>query len=260
MRIYADGPGRLLRYVELPGSKGTVVFLTGMGLSAVATFLHVLPDSWGRGRRMVFVDPFGSGYSDAPHDFGYGLSEQASVIAGLLRAAGVSECVVVGFSAGGSIAVCLADEHPGLVARLVLVDANLEQGGGSMSPWIAGHSESEFAANGHDALVRRFDPSGGAGAGPAALHAFFARAAPHAVYRTARALVDPVERDIRTRLTELSMPSVCVRGETPDSELFGEDDKLRAAGIDVLVVPDAGHLLPWENPEGLAEALRIAVP
>jgi hypothetical protein len=81
----------------------------------------------------------------------------------------------------------LADEHPELVARLVIVEAALAQGGGSISPWIAAHGEARFVEHGHGALLERFDGSGRTGSGPAALHAFFARTPPFALYRMARA-------------------------------------------------------------------------
>jgi pimeloyl-ACP methyl ester carboxylesterase len=234
-----------------------VVFLTGMGLAAVETFLPAVPRSL-RARRLLFVDPFGSGYSDAPLDFGYTLADHARAIADLLRSTLDAGCVLVGYSSGGSIAAVLADEHPELVARLVVAEAALAQGGGSISPWIAAQSEAEFARSGHRQLLERFDPVGAAG--PAALHAFFARTAPHALHRTARALVEPLARDVGRRLRELTMPGTYVHGGAAGSELGAADrDVLERSGVRVFSVPGAGHLLPWDAPGGFGRALAAAV-
>ena len=234
--------------------------VTGMGLPAVETYLPALADSALRRRRLLFVDPFACGYSDAPVSFSYSLRDQAGAIAGLLRDRANAPCVLVGYSAGGSTAAVLADEHPELVARLVIAEAALAQGGGSISPWIAAHDEARFVEHGHGALLERFDGSGGTGPGPAALHAFFARTPPFALYRMARALVEPIGRDVGRRLLELNMPWTYVAGGAAGTELTDQDQHmLEEAGAEVLRVPHAGHLLPWQNPRGLARALAHAV-
>jgi pimeloyl-ACP methyl ester carboxylesterase len=232
------------------------VFLTGMGLAAAETFLPAVPNTLRR-RHLLFVDPFGSGYSDAPLEFGYTLAEHAHAISDLLRETLESSCVLVGYSSGGSIAAVLADEHPELVARLVVVEAALAQGAGILSPWIAAQSEAEFTATGHQRLVDRFDPVGAPG--PAALHAFFARTAPHALHRTARALVEPLVRDVGRRLRELAAPKAYVCGNARGSELGVADrESLERSGIPVYAVSRAGHLLPWEAPQGFGRALAAA--
>jgi hypothetical protein len=56
------------------------------------------------------------------------------------------------------------------------------------------------------------------------------------------------------------MPWTYVAGGAPGTELRDQDqDMLEDAGGDVLRVPHAGHLLPWENPRGLPRALGYAV-
>jgi pimeloyl-ACP methyl ester carboxylesterase len=257
---HVEAVGAALRYSALEGDRPTVVMVTGMGLAAVETFLPTLADSALRRRRLLFVDPFACGYSDAPVAFDYSLREQAEAVASLLRERADAPYVLVGFSAGGSIAAVLADEHPELVARLVIVEAALAQGGGSISPWIAAHDEARFVEQGHGALLERFDGSGRTGPGPAALHAFFARTPPFALYRMARALVEPLGRDVGRRLLELHIPRTYVAGGAAGTELTDRDqDMLEEAGAGVLRVPHAAHLLPWENPRGLARALAHAV-
>jgi pimeloyl-ACP methyl ester carboxylesterase len=56
------------------------------------------------------------------------------------------------------------------------------------------------------------------------------------------------------------MPWTYVAGGDAGTELTDQDqDMLEEAGADVLRVPHAGHLVPWENPRGLARALDDAV-
>jgi pimeloyl-ACP methyl ester carboxylesterase len=255
-----DAVGAALRYSALDGPGSSVVLLAGMGLAAAETYMPALGAASLRGRRLVFVDPFGCGYSDAPVAFSYSLGDQADAIAGLLRERLDPPCVLVGYSAGGAIAAVLADEYPELVERLVLVEAALAQGGGSISPWIADHTERRFLDHGHAALLERFDATGVAGAGPAALHTFFARTPAFALYRMASALVEPLTRDVGSRFVALDLPRAYIAGASPGSELGEEDHAtLEQASIDVIRIPEAGHLLPWENPRHLSGALADTV-
>jgi pimeloyl-ACP methyl ester carboxylesterase len=108
--------------------------------------------------------------------------------------------------------------------------------------------------------LERFDATGNAGAGPAALHTFFARTPAFALHRMARALVEPLTRDVGSRLVALDLPRTYIAGGSPGSELGAQDHAtLEQARIDVIRVPDAGHLLPWENPRCLSDALADTV-
>lgn len=77
------------------------------------------------GRRVVAPDLRGRGGSRAlPGP--YGLAAHADDVAAVIRSVSPDAPVdVVGHSMGGFIAVVLAHRHPGLVARLVLVDGGL---------------------------------------------------------------------------------------------------------------------------------------
>ena len=76
----------------------------------------------------------------------------------------------------------------------------------------------------------------------------------------ARALVEPLTRDVGSRLVALDLPRAYIAGGSPGSELGEEDHaRLEQASIDVIRIPDAGHLLPWENPRCLSDALADTV-
>lgn len=77
-------------------------------------------------RRVVRFDALGNGGSEKPRD-GYGIAEQADLVAAALRRLGVREAVVGGYSAGGAVATALATRHPALVRALIVVDSAPER-------------------------------------------------------------------------------------------------------------------------------------
>lgn len=70
---------------------------------------------------LVFFDPPSVGYS-APDPAVRSIEAMADVTAGLVAALGLTQPTVLGWGMGGQIALSLAERHPGLVGRLVLVD------------------------------------------------------------------------------------------------------------------------------------------
>lgn len=76
------------------------------------------------GRRVIAPDLRGRGRSSGlPGPFG--LEQHADDLARVMNALGVERAVVAGHSMGAFVAVRLAERHPGLVQRLVLVDGGL---------------------------------------------------------------------------------------------------------------------------------------
>jgi pimeloyl-ACP methyl ester carboxylesterase len=74
-----------------------------------------------RHHRVVAVDLLGHGGSEKPGS-GYTVPHQAEAVAGALKRLGVHDAVVVGHSLGGSVVTALAQEHPQLVNRVVIID------------------------------------------------------------------------------------------------------------------------------------------
>lgn len=74
-----------------------------------------------RDHRVVAVDLLGHGGSEKPRS-GYTIPNQADVVAQALRRLGVRNAEVVGHSLGGSVAVALAQQSPGLVERVMIID------------------------------------------------------------------------------------------------------------------------------------------
>jgi class 3 adenylate cyclase/pimeloyl-ACP methyl ester carboxylesterase len=77
--------------------------------------------------RIVTVDPRGTGASD-PLQRPYGLSQHALDVRAVIEQAGVGAVTGVGISRGSNLLVRLADAHPDLVRRLVLIGAPTDLG------------------------------------------------------------------------------------------------------------------------------------
>ncbi|MER0242193.1 alpha/beta hydrolase [Streptomyces sp. HSW2009] len=244
--------GDLMRWVELPGRGPARVYVHGLGASSPAYFAEVAVHPLLAGHRSLLVDLLGHGLSDRPQGFDYSLQAHADALAAALTWANVSGAEVIAHSMGGSIALVLAARHPHLVSRLVLVDANLDpltpdpEAGGSRG--IAARSEAEFLAGGWE-RVRDL-----AGAHWWATMRLTDRVALH---RSAVHLVRDTEPSLRTLLTELPVPRGFLR-PAADGPLPGAE-ALVAAGVHLASVPDCGHNIMLDNPEGFARATAAAL-
>ncbi len=124
--VTIDG-GRIL---SLPGGD-VQVYEEGAGRAAPIVLLHCYACSlhWWDGlapilaedRRVIRIDLLGHGGSQKPSG-GYGIDEQAGLVAGALDRLGVQGAVVVGHSMGFSVATALAERASQLVDRLVNID------------------------------------------------------------------------------------------------------------------------------------------
>ena len=77
--------------------------------------------------RIVTIDPRGTGASD-PLRRPYGLTQHGLDVRAVIEQAGVGAVTGVGISRGSNLLVRLADRHPGLVRRLVLIGAPTDIG------------------------------------------------------------------------------------------------------------------------------------
>ena len=97
----------------------------------------------------------------------------------------------------------------------------------------------------------------------AALVGQFQMAAPYAIHRGAVSLVEGTQPTLRERFYRLNVPCAYVYGQrsvpanpesaSPDAPY---PDYLTREGIRVFVVPNAGHNMVWDNPNGFANAVK----
>ena len=111
-----------LHYLQ-SGSGLPVVFLhgSGPGASAYSNFKQNFPALVAAGYRAVLPDLIGFGHSDKPAGIDYTLDLFSSTLVELLDALDLGDCVLVGNSLGGAVALRIAIDHPGRVRKLVLM-------------------------------------------------------------------------------------------------------------------------------------------
>jgi pimeloyl-ACP methyl ester carboxylesterase len=158
---------------------------------------------------------------------------------------------------GGCIAISLAARHPALLAGIVVAEGNLDPGKGSLSVRIAAQSEQDYVHEGHATLSRDFQASLGDSPRYGGVLRTFSMAAPHAMHRSARSVLAERTPTFREAIENLKIPRTYLIGERslPD---FPEGPAPKH-GVTVAVVPEAGHLMNVDNPDGFAQAIADAV-
>ena len=217
----------------------------------------------GSGMRLLRPDLRGHGASERPPK-GYHWSHHGADMVAVLDAVGIDRAIVAGFSLGGGVALELALTRPERVEALVLVDPvmpdrpfeaafmdNLRQvarttraegiHAAMLGPWMA---SPLFAAS--------FEAPGVREAVEAIVVDF-----PGADYLASER--DAVERGWRMpdRLAEITVPTLVMVGERdmPGFRAFAEEAAAGIPGARLEVVPRAGHLVPVERPDLVAERI-----
>ena len=246
-----DLHGHQIRWTELPGRLPARVFVHGLGSNGAAIYADVVTDPAIAGHRTLVLDLPGHGSSDRPADYAYTLDAHAAAVAAVCVAAGVDQIDLVGHSLGGDTSILVAGLYPGLVARLVISEANLDalpaSATGRASQALRLQTEAEFVATGYARLMA--DNPGWA--------ATLIGCDPVAVYRSAVGLTvgrTPMTREL---FIGLDMPRTFLHGDHGEP-LLGAD-ALRAAGIRVVEIPAAEHMVMLDNRPGYVAALAAAL-
>lgn len=244
--------GGSLRYHDLAGDGPALIMIHGLGCASSCDYPTVAADPALRGRRMLLIDLLGSGFSDRPEVFGYTIDDHARSVVALVDALALPQVDLFGHSMGGAVAIAAAVMLGPRLGRLVVGEPNLDPGGGQFSRGIAAIPEAEYGAGGQDAIVRAARAEGN-GIWAASL----AGSAAYAVQRTARSLVEGSDPTWRSILTSLPVPRTLIVGEL--SLPYDDAARLPEAGVDIAIVPCAGHSIPWDNPAGLAAAIAAGL-
>ena len=149
-----------------------------------------------------------------------------------------------GHSMGGSIAIETAGLLATRVKGLMVSEPNFHAGGGMFSRSIAAQSEQQFLEQGYDAMLS---------AEKTAWAGCLQSNAAYAVWRGASSLVAGVEPEWEAQFLSLPCPVTLIFGELslPDDDV----ENLQQKGVEVKIIPAAGHSMSWENPSALAQAL-----
>jgi pimeloyl-ACP methyl ester carboxylesterase len=247
--------GAALCYHDLPGDEPTIVFLHGLGAASSEEFMQTVRHPRLAGFRMLLIDFLGFGFSERPLEYGYTMEDHADSVADLLRHLHLRRVHVVGHSMGGSVAIALAMRHTDLVGSLIVAEGNLDPGRGTASARIASWSEEDYIREGHLAFVGEFGRSVADVPGYGGVVRTMALTSPHAMHRSARSLLAERTPTFRQGIEDLRMPRTFLIGERSD---YPEARWLRN-GVNIVIVPEAAHLMNVDNPDGFARAIAEAI-
>ncbi|MGV9340485.1 alpha/beta fold hydrolase [Streptomyces sp. NPDC003688] len=253
MRKAAVTPrGDLMRWVELPGRDAPRVYVHGLGATSPAYFTETAVHPLLAGHRSLLIDLLGHGISDRPADFDYSLESHADALAAALASAGVSGAELIAHSMGGSVAIVLAARHPGLVSRLVLIDANLDPitpvPGAPGSSGITAFSEQEFLDGGWEKVRDSAGPH---------WWSTMRLADRTALHRSAVRLTRGTTPMMRELLLKLPIPRTFLFPEADGP--FPGTEELEKAGVRVVAVPDCGHNIMLDNPGAFVRETAAAL-
>ena len=197
----------------------------------------------------------------------YGSQAQVDIVIGLMDALNVEKAILVGNSAGGTVSMQVALQHPDRVEALILVDAAVYAGGGAPSwsrpllktpqmnhvgPLIA----RQLQAQGTEFLKTAWhDPS------KITPEIFAGYEKPLQVDNWDKALwqltVASQESGLVEQLSEITMPTLIITGD--DDRIVPTEQSLRLAdelpNAELKVIAQSGHLQHEETPVEFMQAV-----
>jgi 3-oxoadipate enol-lactonase len=211
------------------------------------------------GWRRIAPDLRGSGLSEAP-ERGYGIATYADDLAALLDALGVRRTVLCGLSMGGYIAFEFLRRHRQRVAGLVIMDARPEADSperrARRNVIIAralDNGARVFAAE----LAPKFLAESASEEMKKQLREIMERTPPNGIIGALETMRDRPDSTPLLR-TLASVPTLLLIGEcdarTPRASVQMMANQIPGARFDI--VPDAGHVAPFENPAAVTSRLR----
>ncbi len=245
------------------------VLLHGFGAS-LYSWLPVM-DALGQMGRVIVYDRPAFGLTERPLAWEglnpYGPEAQVALVTGLLDHFGVQQAILVGHSAGGTVAMQVALAHPERVAALILVDPAVYAGG--LPQWLRPLLSTPQMRRLGPLLARQIQARG-----PETLELAW-----HDPARLSAATVELYQRplqaenwdralweftlasrplDLAERLDELTLPVLVITGD--DDRIVPTADSLRLAGelpgAELAVISEAGHVPHEEQPEAFMDAVR----
>jgi pimeloyl-ACP methyl ester carboxylesterase len=269
---FVEVDGIRIHYKTMGAGEPTLVLLHGFGAS-VFSWREVMAPLAQEGRVVAFDRPaFGLTERPMPGEWTgenpYSREAQAAQTVGLMDALGIEQAVLVGNSAGGSIAVLTALRYPERVRALVLVDAAIYGEGGAPG-WLRPLLDTPQVRHLGPLLVHSIQARGEEGirlawhdparVTPEILEGYHkplqAQNWDRALWEFTRAS-RPL--DLPDRLGEITIPVLVITGD--DDRIVPPELSERLAqdlpNAQLVVIPDCGHLPHEEQPEEFLRAVR----
>ncbi len=265
------GPGRHLSALVWGEAPAELVLLHG-GAQNAHTWDTV---AMALDRPLVAIDLPGHGHSNAPSEGSLRVQQNALDVAVAARQLAPEAKAVVGMSLGGLTTIALADQHPDLVRRIVLVDVTPKVDGPGAAAIIAFVDGPESFADFDELLARtiEFNPTRSVSSlRRGILHNALQRDDGSWVWRyrrfTDKSDAADVERqlpsdDLWDALGRVEVPLMLVRGMRAGSVVDDEAEAellRRVPSARVEHVAEAGHSVQGDDPLALARLMDDFVP
>jgi len=266
--------GLRVHYKMAGSGKPTLVLLHGFAASEF-TWREVLP-ALAENYTVIAFDRPASGLTERPlpgtwtGPSPYSFEAQVALVVGLMDELGVEQAVLVGNSAGGTLAVATALRHPDRVSALVLVDPAIYVGGGRFPDWLRQVMATPQMRWYGPLLLRAFVPAWGEGFGRSAWHdpAGLTPAVWAGYTRPLRAenwdrafweyLLTSEFPDLTARLDQVRWPTLVITGD--DDRIVPTAQSVRLAAelphAELVVIPNCGHIPQQERPAEFLEAVK----
>jgi 3-oxoadipate enol-lactonase len=206
--------------------------------------------------RCVAYDQRGWGQSDAPRE-GYAIRDLAGDVRSLVEALGLQDYVLVGHSMGGKVAQYLASQRPAGLRGLILVApaAPTPQNIPEAARFAQLHAYDN-RENALQALAFLTASLPDASIQEQILADNFAAGSSEAklAWPTSSAY-----EDISTEVGKISVPTLLVAGELDRQdpiEQHKQEVLPRIKEAKIIILPNCGHLIPIDQPQELARAIR----
>jgi len=245
-----------LRYGGAGGGRGArdaVIIVPGITSPAITW--GFVGERFGTQFDTYVLDVRGRGLSSAGESLDYSLDAQAADVVAFAEALGLARYQIVGHSMGGRIGIRAARARPAGLTRLVMVDPPVSGPGRraypAQLPWYV--DSIRLAVQGIEAEgMRRFCPTW-----TEAQRQLRAEWLHTCDERAVLASFEGFQTDdIHADLPHVGVPTLLITAARGDVVLPADVEELRALrpGLLEVRVPDAGHMIPWDNEAGFYAA------
>lgn len=242
-----------IRYHDLPGNDTAIIFIHGLGCSGSFDYPEVAAQSSLINHRRILIDLLGSGFSDKPDNHLYTVKEHANYLYNLVKYLNLDKFIIFAHSLGGAIALELADKCRDNIETIILSEANLDKSSqGSSSYEFGTCKEDDFVNSIFYEVVNENVNTNSMWA------ATLSVCSSTAISRISKsAVIGNLDISWREIFYSLECKKTFIFGEKslPDND----EVELARKGINIEVVHGAGHSMSWENPKGLAEAIKNGI-
>jgi pimeloyl-ACP methyl ester carboxylesterase len=257
-------------HTRMSGAGPAVLLLHGYG--ETGDMWVPLAVDLARDHTVIVPDLRGLGRSSKPPS-GFDKKTQAGDVAGVLAALRIEQIDLVTHDIGNMVGFAFAAQHPERVKRLVLIDAPLPGvgpweeilkhpllwhfrfGGPDMERLVAGRERiyldrfwNEFSADPSRFSEATREHYAELYALPGAMHAGFAQFAAFDQ--------DAIDNQAFLAKGKLTMPVLAVGGEKSFGTMMATVTRFAASDVQEAIVPDAGHWIMEENPQGTIQLVR----